>query len=204
LNRSASLIFDAALARASIPIRAAVAFERGRFTHRPRNDPQFFGGQHPWIQIGEIEAADKFIQGWTQTLNDRGLGVSRKYPAGTVLISIAATIGSVGILGFDCCVPDSVVAALPTDDVDGEFVYYYLAYLRSHLEVLAPQSAQKNINLKILESLPFPRVSHDEQRRIVAFLDRIRTQCSTVAGIQTQRSALVHALMPAFVAQAFN
>lgn len=194
LSRSASLVFDAALTRASIPIRDVVVFERGRFTPRPRNDPRFFGGQHPWIQIGEIEAADKYIHGWTRTLNDQGLAVSRKFPAGTVLISIAATIGSVGILGFDCCVPDSVVAAMPTSDVDSEFVYYYLSYLRGHLEELAPQSAQKNINLRILQSLPFPRVPRGEQRRIVDFLDRIRTQCSAIARVQAQRTALVNAL----------
>ena len=193
--------FGAALARASIPMRDVVAFERGRFTPRPRNDPRFLGGEHPWIQIGEIEAADKYIRGWTRSLNDQGLAVSRKFPAGTVLVSIAATIGSVGILGFDCCVPDSVVAAVPTSDVDSEFVYYYLSYLRGHLEKLAPQSAQKNINLRILQSLPFPRVPRGEQRRIVDFLDRIRTQCSAIARVQAQRTLLVNALMPSSVAR---
>jgi len=202
LSRAASLVFDAALAQESVPIGEIIAFERGRFTPRPRNDPRFFGGQHPWIQISEIEASDKYICAWTQTLNDDGLSVSRKFPAGTVLISIAATIGSVGILTFGCCVPDSIVAAIPGSDTDHEFVYYYLSYLRSHLEDLAPQSAQKNINLKILKSLPFPRVPQGDQQRIVGFLDRVRTQQSNLADLQSKRSALVHALMPAVVADA--
>ena len=69
----------------------AAVLERGKFTHRPRNEPRFFGGEHPWIQIAEIEAARKYITGWTQTLNDDGLAISRKFPRGTGLISIAAT-----------------------------------------------------------------------------------------------------------------
>jgi type I restriction enzyme S subunit len=32
----------------------AATLERGKFSHRPRNDRRFFGGDHPWIQIGEI------------------------------------------------------------------------------------------------------------------------------------------------------
>ena len=68
--------------------------DRGKFSHRPRNDPRFFGGDHPWIQIAEIEASGKHIQKWTQTLNDEGLKISRKFPKGTLLISIAATIGT--------------------------------------------------------------------------------------------------------------
>jgi type I restriction enzyme, S subunit len=101
----------------------------------------FFGGEHPWIQIAEIEASDKYIRRWTETLNNAGLAVSRKFPKGTLLISIAATIGAVGILDFDCCIPDSIVGITPQVTHDSLFLYHYLGYLRSHLEEVAPQSA---------------------------------------------------------------
>ena len=74
-------------------------------------------------------------------------------------MSIAATIGAVGILDFDCCVPDSIVGVTPGDGIDSEFIYYYLGYLRQHLEEIAPQSAQKNINLQILSELPVPELT---------------------------------------------
>src|ERR1017187_5105723 len=119
----------------------------------PRNEPRFFGGVHPWIQIGEIESSNKYIRAWTQTLNDDGLKISKKFPRGTVLISIAATIGAVGILDFDCCVPDSIVGVTPKPQTEPEFLYHYLGYLRGHLEEIAPQSAQKNINLGILTQI---------------------------------------------------
>ena len=142
--------------------------ERGKFSHRPRNEPRFFSGEHPWIQIGEIEASDKFIRTYTETLNDDGLAISRKFPKGTLLVSIAATIGAVGILDFDCCVPDSIVAITPDTSLDSEYTYHYLGYVRSHLERVAPQSAQKNINLRILTELPVPAPAPAEQRRPVA------------------------------------
>jgi type I restriction enzyme S subunit len=84
--------------------------ERGKFTPRPRNDPRYFGGPYPWIQIGEVESARKYVSTYRTTLNEDGLRVSKLFPKGTLVISIAATIGAVGILSFDACMPDSLVA----------------------------------------------------------------------------------------------
>ena len=88
-------IFQKAIMNGTLHLESAATLERGKFSHRPRNEPRFFGGVHPWIQIGEIEGADKYIRRWTQTLNEDGLAISKKFPRGTVLVSIAATIGSV-------------------------------------------------------------------------------------------------------------
>jgi type I restriction enzyme, S subunit len=94
LPATRALVFGQASLKGTVRFDQAALLERGKFSHRPRNDPAFFSGSHPWIQIAEIEAADKYIPSWNQTLNDLGLSVSRKFPKGTVLVSIAATIGS--------------------------------------------------------------------------------------------------------------
>jgi type I restriction enzyme, S subunit len=188
----------------SIGLSEAANLERGKFSYRPRNDPRFFGGNHPWIQIGEIEAADKYIRRWSQTLNDEGLAISRKFPKGTLLISIAATIGAVGILDFDCCVPDSIVAITPKRDVDSEFIYHYLGYLRTHLEDVAPQSAQKNINLRILTVLPFPGIDINQQRRIVEYLDGLQSRVDRLKKLQVQTAVELDALLPSILDKAFR
>ncbi len=123
----AARIFRAALEKISQPLKSVATLERGKFSHRPRNEPRFFGGTHPWIQIGEIENSNKFIRNWTETLNDDGLAISKKFARGTVLISIAATIGAVGILDFDCCIPDSIVGVTPYEGTNPEFIYYCAA-----------------------------------------------------------------------------
>jgi len=188
----------------STVLSEAATLERGKFSHRPRNDPRFFGGNHPWIQIGEIEAADKYITRWSQTLNDEGLAISRKFPKGTLLISIAATIGSVGILDFDCCVPDSIVAITPNRDADIEFIYHYLGYLRTHLEDVAPHSAQKNINLRILTDLPLPRIAINQQRRIGEYLDGLQSKVEWLKKLQAQTSAELDVLLPSILDKAFR
>jgi type I restriction enzyme, S subunit len=178
--------------------------QRGRFSYRPRNDPRFFGGRHPWIQISEIESSSKYIRHWTETLNDEGLAISRKFPKGTLLISIAATIGAVGILDFDCCVPDSVVGITPNAEQDSIFLYHYLGFVRKHLEHVAPQSAQKNINLEILAPLPVPTLRIEEQERIAAYLDDMESRVDTLRCLQAEAAAELEALLPSVLDQAFR
>jgi type I restriction enzyme, S subunit len=202
-GRAAS-IFRAAVKNGSQPLESIATLERGKFSHRPRNEPRFFGGSHPWIQIGEIENSNKFIRNWTQTLNDDGLAISKMFPRGTVLISIAATIGAVGILDFDCCVPDSIVGVTPHAGTDSEFIYHYLGYIRGHLEDIAPQSAQKNINLQILSTLPIPKLGVVEQHRIVAELDALQAQVDALKKLQTESAAELAALLPSILDRAFR
>ncbi len=197
-------LFQGALRQSAVSLQDLAKLERGKFSHRPRNDQRFFGGSHPWIQIAEIERSGKFIREWCTTLNDEGLGISKKFPQGTVLVSIAATIGAVGILDFDCCVPDSVVGVTSRGGMDGEFLYHFLGFVRSHLESVAPQSAQKNINLKILSRLRTPRLPLSEQRRIVVYLDGLQAMIDALKRLQAEASAELDALMPAILDGAFR
>jgi|SanBayMetagenome_1026888.scaffolds.fasta_scaffold14629_2 type I restriction enzyme S subunit len=178
--------------------------ERGKFSHRPRNDPRFFGGEHPWIQIAEIESSGKYISDWSQTLNDEGLAISRKFPKGTLLISIAATIGAVGILDFDCCIPDSIAAITPNSGTESEYIYHYLCYIRSNLEQIAPQNAQKNINLKIIAALPVPELPPGEQHRIVAYLDDLQAKIDGLKRLQAETATELDALIPSILDKAFK
>ena len=196
-------LFQEAAESGSTRLDEICILERGKFSHRPRNDSRFFGGQHPWIQIGEIESANKLITQWSETLNDDGLAISRKFPKGTVLLSIAATIGAVGILDFDCCIPDSIVAITPKIGTDSEFIYHYLGYIRDHLEQIAPQSAQKNINLQILSPLPVPALSLAQQGRVVGFLDDLQAKVDSVKKLQEESEAELNALMPSILSRAF-
>ena len=155
-------------------------------------------------EIGEIEASGKYIDRWTETLNDDGLAMSKKFPKGTLLISIAATIGAVGILCFDCCIPDSIVAVTPKPDWNSTFFFHYLSYLRDHLEQVAPQSAQKNINLQILSGLPVPAATPKCQVKVVACLDALEDKAHRLKFQQMAVCAETQLLMPSVLDKAFS
>ena len=98
--------------------------ERGRSQHRPRNDPRLFGGPYPFIQTGDVASANVYIMEHHQTLSEFGMEQSRMFSAGTLCITIAANIGDVAILSYDCCFPDSVVGFSPSSRSISKFIYY--------------------------------------------------------------------------------
>ena len=89
-------------------------------------------------------------------------------------------------------------------NIDSEFIYHYLGYLRFHLEEIAPQSAQKNINIGILATLPVPNLPIVEQRRIVAYLDDLQAKVEALEHLQAQNAAELDALLPSILDKAFK
>jgi type I restriction enzyme S subunit len=145
---------------------------RGKSKHRPRNAEFLYGGDYPFIQTGDIRYADGTITSYTQTYSEAGLAQSKLWPKGTLCITIAANIADTAILGFDSCFPDSVVGFISNEDVEAKFIEFYIRTIKDSLERFAPATAQKNINLDVLQKVPIPLPSLDEQRRIVAEVER--------------------------------
>src|ERR1039457_3522379 len=130
--------------------------DRGRSKNRPRDEPSLYGGKYPFIQTGDVANANSEIITHTQTYSEKGLAQSRMWPAGTLVITIAANIGKTAILTFPACFPDSMVGFVPGDRVIVDYVRPWLVTMESRLEEAAPQMAQKNINLRILSELKIP------------------------------------------------
>jgi type I restriction enzyme S subunit len=127
--------------------------DRGVSRHRPRNDPALLGGDHPLIQTGDVSRADDYLLKYSSTYSDLGLRQSKMWPTGTLCITIAANIADTAILGFDCCFPDSVVGFDSGNPALNFFVHAWFKLTKGELERVAPNVAQKNINLAILRDL---------------------------------------------------
>lgn len=148
--------------------------ERGKFTHRPRNDPRFYGGGIPFVQTGDVANSQGRIRTYSQTLNELGLSVSKTFPAGVILITIAANIGFTGILEFESACPDSLVGIIPRDGVDAHFLHFFLVTQQPEMDRLAPKGTQKNINLQFLRPWPIVLPPLSEQRRIAGVLGLVQ------------------------------
>ncbi len=145
--------------------------DRGKSKHRPRNDPRLFGGEYPFIQTGEIRNSKVVVSEYSNTYSEFGLQQSRLWKKGTLCITIAANIAETAFLGFNACFPDSVVGFQPEESVSSKFVYYFIQNSRAQIEEYAPATAQKNINLNILDNIAVPLCNSQEQLRIVEELD---------------------------------
>lgn len=179
-------------------------FGRGKSKHRPRNDPALFvDGQHLVIQTGDVARSGGLIRTHTSKYNDVGLAQSHKWPAGTLCITIAANIADSGLLTFDACFPDSVVGFVP-DPILGNAQYfeYFVRTAKANLLEFAPATAQKNINLEILESVLIPLPPLKEQQRIVARVDELMALCDQLVDSLHGQEVGATRLLETLVAQA--
>ena len=152
-----------------VDLKEVCEVKRGKSKHRPRNAPELYGGNYPFIQTGNIRNANGgYIKKYSQTYSEMGLAQSKLWPKGTLCITIAANIGETAILDFEACFPDSVVGLLSKKDtLFNKYLNYFFISFKQKLEELAPATAQKNINVDILEKINIPLAPLEEQHLIV-------------------------------------
>ena len=157
-----------------------IQMTRGKFSIRPRNDPSYFGGEYPFIQIGSLDEKGSVINEAKQTLNEKGIKVSKKFPENTIAIAIVGgTIGNLGVLGREMYFTDSIIGILPNQFYNQEFILNYLRYKQPEIKSEAYQMAgQPNIKIPTLENLLFPMPPLEEQKRIVQKVDELMHYCN--------------------------
>ena len=177
---------------------------RGKSKHRPRDDQALYGGPYPFIQTGDVRRSDGSITQFTQTYSQFGLAQSRLWPSGTLCITIAANIAETGILKLEACFPDSVVGFIPQmGSPTVEYVECFIRTARDRLDRFASATAQKNINLEVLEAVAIPTPPLAEQARIVAEVDRLLSIIREVEAEVDANLKRALALRQATLAKAF-
>jgi len=174
--------------------------QRGKFSHRPRNDPAFFGGKYPFIQTGDVvKSAGGTVVG-SQSLNEKGLSVSKLFKPTIVLITIAANIGDTGLLKTAACFTDSVVGLITQRDIIAVFLELIMRGKKEYLNKVATTGAQKNINNEILREVDVLLPSVAEQQRIADCLtsldDLITAESEKLDTLQTHKKGLMQQLFP--------
>jgi type I restriction enzyme S subunit len=174
--------------------------QRGKFSHRPRNDPRFFGGPYPFIQTGDVVKSEGGAVVASQSLNEEGLAVSKLFKPTIVLITIAANIGDTGLLQTEGCFTDSVVGLIPKKNVIPVFLELIMRGQKENLNKVATTGAQKNINNEILREVSVLLPSVPEQQRIASCLSSldalITAETQKLEALKTHKKGLMQQLFP--------
>ena len=151
----------------------------------------YYGGGIPWVKSGEL--GDSTVYETSETISKEGLdGSSAKlFPKGTLCVALyGATVGKLGILGVDAATNQAVCGIFLPDNVDTRFAYRYLESKRRDLIEMGKGGAQPNISQEILRDLPFPILQLDEQKAIVAEIEKQFTRLD--AGVAALRRVLAN------------
>ncbi|MHA6829166.1 restriction endonuclease subunit S [Ralstonia pseudosolanacearum] len=151
------------------PLRDIASVDRGKFSHRPRNLPQFFGGPYPFTQVTEIAKSTGTLVLCEQTLSEEGVRYSRSFPKNTVLISITGVVlAKTAVTPYEVWAPDSIVGIQTGADLDHFFLEFVLRRMHPLLNgsLATTSTTQKNINLETLRPLLVPCPTMGEQVEI--------------------------------------
>ncbi len=164
-----------------------------------RSNPEFWqDGNIPWIKIGNIKG--KHIFEADEYVTQKGLdGSSAKMlPKGTILYTIFATLGEVGILDIEACTNQAIAGITVRDPlkVQTEYLYYYLKSKKNYVNEIGRGVAQNNINMSILRNFSVPMPKIEEQKEIVSILGKAET---IISARKQQLSALDDLIKARFV-----
>lgn len=139
-----------------------------------RSKAEYWNGEIPWIKISNIDS--KYITKFDESITKLGLKNSsaKVFEKGTILYTIFATLGRVGILTFDAATNQAIAGIRLIDDhISRDYLYYYLRSIEEKVKAIGNGVAQQNINLGILKNFSIFVPSLNRQNDIVQSLEKI-------------------------------
>ena len=131
-------------------------------------------GNIPWIKIGNIKS--KYVNEYDELITEQGLNNSsaKLLKKGTILYTIFATLGEVGILDIEACTNQAIAGINITDPrITTDYLYYYLKSKKDYVNNIGRGVAQNNINLTTLKNFEIPLIDVDKQLNIVEILEKV-------------------------------
>lgn len=136
------------------------------------NKSYWDNGNIHWVKISDIND-NMYVSDTKEFITKDGLDNSsaKLFPKGTILYTIFATIGKIGILNIEATTNQAISGIQPKDNVDLFYMYYGLKFITDEIKKVSVGVAQNNINLTKLKEQDFPLPPLSEQQRIVSKLD---------------------------------
>src|SRR3989344_5380371 len=165
----------------------------------PRRDKKDYweNGTIPWVKISDMK--EKYISRTEEKITDKGLKNSSAnlFPSGTLIYSIFASLGTIGILEIDATTNQAIAGIIPKKDIiSTKYLYYCLQAEKNKILSKKSHATQDNLNLTILRNHKIPLPSLQIQKQIVFILEKaeelIRKRKDAIRLIQEYTQSLFY------------
>jgi type I restriction enzyme, S subunit len=165
---------------------------------RPIASPRWFSDRSKigWVRIADLGRSDGLtLTSTVQRLSPDGVARSRLLPPGTLIMSIAATVGRPIVTAIPACIHDGFVALENLKGVDRTYLLYVLKSLESELRAAGQTGSQANVNTAIVEALVIPVPAEAEQKAIGSVLSSADRTIAALQRLITKKQAIKHGVM---------
>ena len=135
---------------------------------------EYWDGGIPWITPADFKTTDKYASCGRKSLTALGYDScgTTLVPAGSIIFSKRAPVGSVVIAKNALCTNQGCLACIPNDAVNSTYFYYCMSIFTEQFELVSAGTTFKEIAASTFANflLPCPPIS--QQNEIVNFLDK--------------------------------
>ena len=137
-----------------------------------RDNPSFWGGDIPWLTVKDMrgrrptDAQEHITQ---QAVKESATNI---IPPDTVITATRVGLGKVVRVPFAAAINQDLKALVVGPDLDKSYLEYWLLSVATFLESIGSGTTVKGIRLETLRQLPIPLAPLQEQREIVAELEK--------------------------------
>lgn len=165
---------------------------------RPISSDRWFddAGKVGWIRIADVNRSNgRELKVTSQRLSEDGILRSRFLDSGTLILSIAASVGIPVITQIPACIHDGFVA-LTSVKADQKFMLYLLKAAEGRLREAGQSGSQMNINSDIVRGLPV-KIPADfaEQKAISSALWEKDDLISSLERLISKKQAIKQGMM---------
>ena len=140
------------------------------------SDATNYGGDIPWLTPADLSGyTNKYIERGARNISKKGYDScsTQIMPAGSILFSSRAPIGYVAIAANPICTNQGFKSIVPNKNIDSEFLYYQLKFLKNQIADLGRGTTFKEISGKTLGSVEIVLPDLKEQKRIVNKIEEL-------------------------------
>jgi type I restriction enzyme S subunit len=154
-------------------------------------------GSIPFVRIEDITNSKRYLCDTRLKISSLGLKNSAAWlvPRDSVLYSMYASFGEAVINKVRVATNQAIIAIIPSETCQLDFLYYCLQALKPRLYVFLRETTQKNLNAEIVKNLKIVYPSFDEQLRIAAVLSTVDDAIQKCDDIITKMLELKKGLM---------
>lgn len=160
-----------------------------------------YGGL-PFAKTEDLtRARSKFIENCELAISESALKETavKRYPAGTILVSMYGTIGLTKITAREMAANQALCALFPPLVCDTDYLYHHLDYIRPEWLKHSGQTTQANINGATVRAHLVPLPPCLEQKKIAEILDTLDTALqeteAIIAKLKAVKQGLLHDLL---------
>lgn len=176
--------------------------------HTPsRRRPEYWNGHIPWIQLPDIRALDgEKAMDTSEHVTPLGIENSAAVllPVGTVCLSRTASVGFVTVMGREMATSQDFVNWICGPELEPHFLMHLLIACRKPIRDLGSGAVHHTIYFPTVKSFSVCIPDLEEQRRIVACLERSLHEARAIAGMSRERLAAAGSLRDAYLRDVFE